>query len=257
MGNNKRKAVLIAVDLESGANDMELVLINKLNFQPKNILKLSNHQTDPLLIPSRVNIIKALCWLVLDAAPEDTFFLYYGNARQKPCSNRKNSEKRGVIYPIDYEKSGVIYSEELINLIVIPIPQETRLISFMDSCICKTDLGLSYTRTCNNTSLKICSALKLLFGSKRSIRRPIKPAGTAIFFSGFIHNEKPIVTNVDKEGGCTMTCAFIKCIEKHYARLTYSKTLKLMYSLIKCSGSKPTLYISSTHYLDPNEQFYV
>lgn len=74
------------------------------------MVTLTDDQTNPVAIPTRANITRALKWLVQDAKPNDQLFLHFsGHGGQ--TEDMDGDEEDGldeVIYPVDFKSNGHI-----------------------------------------------------------------------------------------------------------------------------------------------------
>lgn len=52
-------------------------MIERYNYKREDMVILTDDQTNPVMIPTKQNIIRAMGWLVKDARPNDALFLHY------------------------------------------------------------------------------------------------------------------------------------------------------------------------------------
>lgn len=107
---------------------------------------LTDDQQDPILIPNKANILRAMQWLVSNARPNDALFLHYsGHGGQ--TQDEDGDEEDGydeVIYPVDYERAGHIVDDQLHQIVVKPLQAGVRLTAIFDSCHSGSVLDLPY-----------------------------------------------------------------------------------------------------------------
>ncbi|KAK0240985.1 peptidase C14 [Armillaria nabsnona] len=105
------------------------------------VLKDDKNKADQ--IPTRSNIIKAMRWLVKDAAPGDSLVFHYsGHGGQILDTN--GDEEDGydeVIYPVDGDH---ILDDDMHDLMVKPLPPGCRLTALFDCCNSGSALDLPY-----------------------------------------------------------------------------------------------------------------
>ncbi|XP_063901570.1 uncharacterized protein LOC135121190 [Zophobas morio] len=278
----KRKAVVIGINYfndsryrlsgcTTDANCIEYMLLSKLNFQPPNILKLTDASDDYPKMPTKKNILQALKWLVRDAVHGDTFFFHFsGHGSQ--VLDRSGDESDGwdeTICPVDFKSAGMIIDDELFNILVRPLPFGARLFSIMDCCHSGTglDLPICYTykdghirRKAEGPSIFSTGLANLFFNSKRKkFKNASHVKGLAVLFSSCADSETCMDTN-KLSGGVfngVMTFAFIQCIENYYPDLTFGSLLMHLNTFIKSKSFKQEPNLSSTQELNFNEKFYI
>jgi metacaspase-1 len=88
-------------------------LNQRYGFSYDDMVILTDDQQDPTCQPTRVNIIRALKWLVADARPNDSFFLHFsGHGGQ--TEDLDGDEEDGLdetIYPVDFKQAGEIVDD--------------------------------------------------------------------------------------------------------------------------------------------------
>lgn len=107
---------------------------------------LTDDQSNPMSMPTRANITRAIGWLVNGAQPNDSLFWHYsGHGGQ--AKDRVGDEADGydeTILPVDYKTAGQIIDDELYDRMVRPLPAGARLTAIFDSCHSGTALDLPY-----------------------------------------------------------------------------------------------------------------
>ncbi|KAI2626343.1 caspase domain-containing protein [Xylaria nigripes] len=151
-----RKALLIGINyigqpaaLAGCINDtknLSAFLIERYHYKREDMIILTDDQTNPILQPTKANIIRALEWLVRGAKPNDALFLHYsGHGGQ--TADLDGDEEDGadeVIYPVDYKQAGHIVDDQLHHIVVKPLVAGVRLTAIFDSCHSGSVLDIPY-----------------------------------------------------------------------------------------------------------------
>ncbi|KAK4220295.1 metacaspase-1 [Rhypophila decipiens] len=152
----KRKALLIGInyfgkegELRGCINDVKNVssfLIERYGYKREDMVILTDDQQNPVMQPTKENIIKAMQWLVAGAQPNDALFLHYsGHGGQ--TDDLDGDEEDGhdeVIYPVDHERNGHIVDDEIHHYVVKPLQAGVRLTAIFDSCHSGSVMDLPY-----------------------------------------------------------------------------------------------------------------
>ena len=96
--------------------------------------------------PTRANIEVALRWMVQGAMPGDVFFFHFSGhgAQQEDKLGLESDGMNETILPVDFQRSGQITDDEIVRLIVAPLPDGSKLTAIMDSCHSGTGLDLPF-----------------------------------------------------------------------------------------------------------------
>ncbi|KAI0007465.1 caspase domain-containing protein [Xylariaceae sp. FL0662B] len=154
--SGKRKALLIGInyfgqegELRGCINDTKNVssfLMERYGYKREDMIILTDDQQNPILIPTKANILRAMEWLVSGAQPNDALFLHYsGHGGQ--TADEDGDEEDGydeVIYPVDYKSAGHIVDDQLHHVVVKPLQAGVRLTAIFDSCHSGSVLDLPY-----------------------------------------------------------------------------------------------------------------
>ncbi|KAF7727017.1 Ca(2+)-dependent cysteine protease [Apophysomyces ossiformis] len=156
----RKRALLIGInyfgtdaELSGCINDVSNIkdfLTTLYGFKEEDMVILTDDQTDPKFIPTRVNILSAMQWLVHDAQPNDSFFFHYSGhgGRVVDVSGDEDDGYDETIYPVDFRdyegESGQIIDDDMHDLMVRPLPAGCRLTAIFDSCHSGTALDLPY-----------------------------------------------------------------------------------------------------------------
>ncbi|KAJ5135033.1 uncharacterized protein N7515_004311 [Penicillium bovifimosum] len=152
----RRKALLIGINytgqpnaLKGCINDvtnMSNFLSQRFGYKREDMVILTDDQTNPLSIPTKANILRAMQWLVKDAQPNDSLFIHFsGHGGRTP--DLDGDEEDGfddVIYPVDYRVAGHIVDDDMHAIMVRPLRPGVRLTAIFDSCHSGTALDLPY-----------------------------------------------------------------------------------------------------------------
>ncbi|KAM0382547.1 hypothetical protein ACHAO7_004898 [Fusarium culmorum] len=152
----RRKALLIGInyfnqegELRGCINDVHNVsafLVERYGYKREDMILLTDDQQDPVMIPTRENIIRAMGWLVSNAQPDDALFLHYsGHGGQvEDLDGDEDDGYDECIYPVDHSQAGPIIDDEIHFRVVKPLVQGVRLTAIFDSCHSATVMDLPY-----------------------------------------------------------------------------------------------------------------
>ncbi|KAH8825296.1 caspase domain-containing protein [Flagelloscypha sp. PMI_526] len=158
----KKKGLFIGInyfgtqsELRGCINDVQNIskfLVDNYDFEyGDNIRLLTDDQQDPDLLPTTVNIIKGMLWLVEDAQPDDSLFFFYSGhgASVEDQDGDEVDGKDEAILPCDFNtpEGGFIRDDDLHAIMVAPLPEGCRLTALMDCCHSGTCMDLPYTYT--------------------------------------------------------------------------------------------------------------
>lgn len=100
----RRKALLIGInyfgtdgELRGCINDVRNVsafLMERYGYKREDMVTLTDDQQNPVLQPTKDNILRAMQWLVADAQPNDALFLHY-SGKEAQAHRRLDHEKHG------------------------------------------------------------------------------------------------------------------------------------------------------------------
>lgn len=107
---------------------------------------LTDDQQNPMSIPTKANMLRAMQWLVKGAQPNDSLFIHYSGhgGRTPDLDGDEDDGFDDVIYPVDYRNSGHIVDDEMHDIMVKPLQPGVRLTAIFDSCHSGTALDLPY-----------------------------------------------------------------------------------------------------------------
>nr|CEG04868.1 unnamed protein product [Fusarium clavum] len=152
----RRKALLIGInyfgqqgELRGCINDVHNIsafLVERYNYKREDMIILTDDQQDPIMIPTRENIIRAFGWLIQNAQPNDALFLHYSGhgGRVEDLDGDEDDGYDECIYPVDHAQAGPIIDDEIHARVVKPLLQGVRLTAIFDSCHSATVMDLPY-----------------------------------------------------------------------------------------------------------------
>ncbi|KAJ3501855.1 hypothetical protein NM208_g16850 [Fusarium decemcellulare] len=164
------KAILSSIptdgELRGCINDVHNVsafLVERYGYKREDMVILTDDQSNPVMQPTRSNIIRAMGWLVGGAQPNDALFLHYSGEFVHYCDkslsdrfldshggqveDQDGDEDDGYdecIYPVDHQDAGPIVDDEIHFHVVKPLGQGVRLTAIFDSCHSATVMDLPY-----------------------------------------------------------------------------------------------------------------
>ncbi|KAI1082934.1 caspase domain-containing protein [Whalleya microplaca] len=152
----KRKALLIGInyfgqqgELRGCVNDTKNVsefLMERYGYKREDMIILTDDQREPIMIPTKANILRAMQWLVSGAQPNDALFLHYSGhgGQTEDLDGDEDDGYDEVIYPVDYKTAGHIVDDQIHDVVVKPLQAGVRLTAIFDSCHSGTVMDLPY-----------------------------------------------------------------------------------------------------------------
>ncbi|KAB5578840.1 metacaspase-1 [Coniochaeta sp. 2T2.1] len=152
----RRKALLIGInyfgqkgELRGCINDTKNVsnfLMERYGYKREDMVILTDDQSNPVLQPTKDNIIRAMKWLVADAQPNDALFLHFSGhgGQTEDFDGDEEDGNDEVIYPVDYKRAGHIVDDEIHFHVVKPLRAGVRLTAIFDSCHSGSVMDLPY-----------------------------------------------------------------------------------------------------------------
>ncbi|KAG6094150.1 hypothetical protein E4U30_003613 [Claviceps sp. LM220 group G6] len=151
-----RKALLIGInyfgqkgELRGCINDVKNVsnfLITKHGYKREDMVILTDDQPNPVMRPTKDNMLRAMGWLVKDARPNDSLFFHYSGhgGQTEDVDGDEDDGYDEVIYPVDHTQVGHIVDDEIHFRLVRPLQPGVRLTAIFDSCHSATAMDLPY-----------------------------------------------------------------------------------------------------------------
>lgn len=126
--------------------NMSAYLNQSFGYAREDMVLLTDDQQNPMSQPTKVNILRAMHWLVKDAQPNDSLFFHYsGHGGQTPdLDGDEDDGYDEVIYPSDFRVAGFIVDDEMHRIMVKPLQAGVRLTAIFDSCHSGSALDLPY-----------------------------------------------------------------------------------------------------------------
>lgn len=152
----KRKALLIGInyfgqkgELRGCINDVQNLsafLIERYGYRREDMVVLTDDQPNPVMQPTKANIVRAMEWLVKNAQPNDALFLHYSGhgGQTEDLDGDEDDGYDEVIYPVDYTRAGHIVDDEIHFRVVKPLQAGVRLTAIFDSCHSGSVMDLPY-----------------------------------------------------------------------------------------------------------------
>lgn len=152
----RRKALLIGInyfgqkgELRGCINDVHNVsqfLIAHYGYKREDMVILTDDQQNPVMRPTKDNMLRAMGWLVKDARPNDSLFFHFSGhgGQTEDLDGDEDDGYDEVIYPVDHQQVGHIVDDELHFRLVRPLQPGVRLTAIFDSCHSATALDLPY-----------------------------------------------------------------------------------------------------------------
>lgn len=152
----KRKALLIGInyygqkgELRGCVNDVKNVstfLMERHGYKREDMVLLTDDQQNPVMQPTKENILRAMQWLVANAQPNDALFLHYSGhgGQTEDLDGDEEDGSDEVIYPVDFKTAGHIVDDEIHHHVVKPLQAGVRLTAIFDSCHSGSVMDLPY-----------------------------------------------------------------------------------------------------------------
>lgn len=162
----KRKALLIGINyigsnnaLRGCINDvrhMQAFLMQRGGYMEGDMVILTDDTNNPMQVPTRENMLRAMEWLVRGAAPGDSLFFHYSGhgGEEKDLDGDEVDGMDECIYPVDFQQSGSIIDDVMHDIMVKRLPPGCRLTAIFDSCHSGTALDLPFTYRAQDGGLK-------------------------------------------------------------------------------------------------------
>ncbi|EYE91620.1 caspase family protein [Aspergillus ruber CBS 135680] len=293
----RRRALLIGINyigqpnqLKGCINDvanMSRFLHEKHGYRREDMVILTDDQENPMSMPTKANMMRAMQWLVRDAQPNDSLFIHFSGhgGRTPDLDGDEDDGYDDVIYPVDYRTAGHIVDDDMHAIMVRPLRPGVRLTAIFDSCHSGTALDLPYVYStqgvlkepnlAKEAAQDLFSAItsygngdlssmaetaigffkKAAIGSsarERTVMTKTSPADV-VMFSGSKDTQTSADTFQDGEARGALSWAFIKSLER-WPYQSYLQLLNTIRSELEDRYTqKPQL--SSSHPLDTNLRF--
>ncbi|KAI9506028.1 hypothetical protein BX070DRAFT_184824, partial [Coemansia spiralis] len=137
----------------NGAHTLKSLLVGKYGYKEKNVVLLSDDQTDERFHPTHHLITTHIKRMMREVRPNDSVFFYYCGFGRLPLQlTDSRSEvlseirrlREDYILPCDFEQHGAIDSTYLRKHLVRQLPPSARLTALFNSVVNDTGLGVPY-----------------------------------------------------------------------------------------------------------------
>lgn len=263
-------------------------------YDPSDIVLLTDDQPNPVAVPTRQNMIRAMQWLVQGAQPGDSLFFHYSGhgGQEKDLDGDEVNGFDECIYPVDFQMAGSIIDDIMHDIMVRPLPPGCRLTCIFDSCHSGTAMDLPFTYRAtdgglkeynvwkdsagdglniltgymmNNSSMMMTGA-KSLFNKVRSngnkdrieqIKQSKMSPADVLMFSGCKDDQTSADANEAGTFTGALSWAFLQVMSQTRGQgLSYLTLLQLIRNQMQGKYTqKPQL--SSSHQIDPNMPFFI
>lgn len=295
----RRKALLIGINYFGSANELRgcindshnmfNFLTQRYGYKAEDIVMLNDDTTDPVRVPTKANMLRAMQWLVKDARPNDALFFHYSGhgGQTEDLDGDEEDGMDDVIYPVDFQMAGHIVDDDMHAIMVSPLQPGVRLTALFDSCHSGTVLDLPYTystkgvikepnmwkdvgssglqaamayATGNTTSLvsSLGNVFTTITKSNNNVDRErvkqikFSPADV-IMFSGSKDNQTSADATENGQNTGAMSWAFLTVLSKQPQQSYLSLLQNMRAELSSKYTQKPQL--SCSHEIDTNLQF--
>ena len=118
-------------------------------------------EDNPDALPTRVNILSALRWLVRGAVPGDALFLHFAGhgAHSDYMSHQEEGE---ALAPLDYKTAGLIYEEEIYDIIAGGLSGGAKVTCIFDCVKVGKVIELPYSLTADSGGFRMTENQDLL-----------------------------------------------------------------------------------------------
>lgn len=252
-----RKAVCIGINYAGQSNPLHgcvddaqnvyKFLMENHRYAHSNIIVLTDDNPSPRSRPTQKNILNAMRWLVNGANAHDALFLHYSGhgGRTRDLDGDEPDGWDDVIFPLDYQTTGIITDDVLHDTLVKPLPAGCRLTAVFDSCHSGSILDLNYEFH-SNGRLKTSPVAPAFHQAKSS------PADV-VCFSGCQDTQTSADTVENGVAVGAMSYAYLKVLKRN-PQISYIDLLRGVREILKKKYSqKPQL--SATHPIDIQRSF--
>jgi len=113
---------------------MSVYLQQSLGYARPDMVVLTDDQQHKLSQPSKINILRAMHWLVKDARPGDALLFHYsGHGWRLLESDESEPYFDDCLYPLDFRSAGLITGDELHRIMIEPLVPGIKLTSIIDT----------------------------------------------------------------------------------------------------------------------------
>lgn len=194
--NGRKKALLIGINyigsnnaLRGCINDVQAMnrfLTSAGGYSSQDIVILTDDQQNPVAIPTRQNMIRAMQWLVNGAQPGDSLFFHYSGhgGQEKDLDGDEVGGMDECIYPVDFQRAGSLIDDIIHDILVRSLPPGCRLTAIFDSCHSGTVMDLPFTYRATDGGLKEYNVWKDSAGEGLNILKGYMMNNSSMMMSG-------------------------------------------------------------------------
>ncbi|KAJ2520370.1 Ca(2+)-dependent cysteine protease, partial [Coemansia sp. RSA 1939] len=152
----------------NGAHTLKTVLVSRYGYKERNVVLLSDDQTDSRNHPTHHTITTHIKRMMHGLQPNDSVFFYYCGFGRLPIQLAEDHTealssirrlREDLILPCDFEQHGAISSTYLQKHLVCGLPQSTRLTAIFNCIANDTVLGVPYKYVHSNGCAVLTSAI--------------------------------------------------------------------------------------------------
>lgn len=257
-----KKALLVGInyrgmngELYGCINDIKNVkeLLIQNNYNEKDIVSLSE---DHDKLPTKHEIAKSLLWLLENKKnkPMEIFFHYSGHGSWiYDRNNDEEDNKDECLVPLDYKRNGMIYDDDLNELLQNNLTSNTKLFIIIDACHSGTMFDLKYQLKCNKVVRDHNNKISSDF-SMKTYNYNDNLNGKIIAISGCQDNQTSADAWLERQSQGALTHSFLKTMNKYNNKLTLEELMVGIYSIIKGYNfqQSPTLSSNKSIVFDEN-----
>lgn len=247
IGINYRKTSGELFGCINDINNMKQVLL-KNGYKEENIRMMSEDHNE---LPTKHKIAVGLIWLMenKENKPMEIFFHYSGHGSW--VADRNGDEEDGrdeCLVPIDYKRVGMLYDDDINNLLEQHLTSNTKLFTVIDACHSGTMLDLKYQMKClkvNKVNGKVLTEFQM---KKYNYSDSIK--GKITMVSGCTDVQTSADAWIDRQSQGALTNALVATFTKYNYDLTFDELMASVYQVIKGYNFQQNPALSSNFSID-------
>jgi hypothetical protein len=247
VGINYRKTSGELYGCINDINNIKQILL-KNNYKEENIRMLSEDHDE---LPTKHQIAIGLIWLMenKENKPMEIFFHYSGHGSWVEDNNGDEEDGHDeCLVPIDYKRSGMLYDDQINDLLEQYLTSNTKLFTIIDACHSGTMLDLKYQRKCLKVS-KINNKISTEFQVKKyNYNDKIK--GKIIMISAAQDNQTAADAWLDRQSQGALTNSLVTTFVKYNYNLTFDELMANIYQVIKEYNFQQNPTLSSNFSID-------
>jgi len=247
----KKKALLVGInyfgtsaELGGCINDVHSwkeLLIEIYGFEERDMVILTDDNSQDRFKPTLDNIRSGLQWLVAGAAPGDVLFWQYSGhgSQQRSKSQNEADGMDEVLCPCDYQRSGMLVDDEIFDIVVRPIESGVKLTIVLDCCHSGTAVDLPFIWK---------------GGCWDEVGGTVYTAGDVQMFSGCEDDQTSADVSMGGSRGGAMTLALTKAIREQPGGRPYPELLERLHQILRERNMSQFPCLTSSQKFDPNSK---